>query len=59
MPEPRVIGRHVALFVAFVLAFLVLNRPEVIVISRLGAVVWYPAIGLGLAIMLGISPTMM
>jgi signal transduction histidine kinase/DNA-binding response OmpR family regulator/HPt (histidine-containing phosphotransfer) domain-containing protein len=56
MPEPRVIRRHVVLSVAFVLAFLLLNRPEVIVISRLGAVVWYPAIGLGLAIMLGISP---
>ena len=56
MPEPRVIFRHVLLAVAFVLLFLLLNRPEVIVIARLGAVVWYPASGLLMALLLGISP---
>jgi signal transduction histidine kinase/DNA-binding response OmpR family regulator len=56
MHEQRVTLRHALLSVAFVLVFLLLNRPEVIVISRLGAVVWYPATGLALAIVLGISP---
>src|SRR5579863_152726 len=56
MIERRVILRHIPLSIAFVLAILLLNRPEVIVISRLGAVVWYPATGVALAVMLGISP---
>ena len=56
MTEPRIIFRHILLSLAFVLIVLVLNRPEVIVISRLGAVVWYPATGVALALMLGISP---
>src|SRR5450631_715759 len=56
MPDQRAIFRHVLLSVAFVLVFLLLNRPEVIVISHLGAVVWYPAAGLVLALMLGVSP---
>src|SRR5512141_2996748 len=53
---PRVFFRHVLLSIAFLLLFLLMNRPEVIVISRLGAVVWYPATGLILALLLGISP---
>jgi len=56
MVDPRVVVRHVLLSAALVLAFLLLNRPEVIVISRLGVVVWYPATGLMLAVLLGISP---
>src|ERR1035438_4563805 len=56
MPDHRAIFRHLLLSVAFVLVFLLLNRPEVIVISHLGAVVWYPAAGLVLALMLGVSP---
>jgi signal transduction histidine kinase/DNA-binding response OmpR family regulator/HPt (histidine-containing phosphotransfer) domain-containing protein len=56
MPEPRAILRHLVLSIAFVLVFLLLTRPEVIVIARLGAVVWYPATGLVLALILGISP---
>ena len=39
MLEPRVMLRHTVLSVGFVLLFLLLNRPEVIVISHLGAVV--------------------
>jgi signal transduction histidine kinase/CheY-like chemotaxis protein len=57
MLEPRIILRHVLLALGFVTVFLLLNRPEVIVISRLGAVVWYPATGLTLALLLGISPS--
>ncbi len=56
MIDRHVVLRHIPLSIAFVLAVLLLNRPEVIVISRLGAVVWYPATGLALAVMLGISP---
>jgi signal transduction histidine kinase/DNA-binding response OmpR family regulator len=56
MVTPRVAIRHVFLSVAFVLLYLLLNRPEIIVISRLGAVIWYPATGLMLALLLGISP---
>ena len=56
MFAPRVAIRHVVLSVTFVLLYLLLNRPEIIVISRLGAVIWYPATGLMLALLLGISP---
>jgi signal transduction histidine kinase/DNA-binding response OmpR family regulator len=56
MREQRFTIRHAVLSLAFVLAFLLLNRPEVIVISRIGSVVWYPATGLVLALLLGISP---
>src|SRR5579863_2132466 len=56
MRESRVILRHVIVSFVFVSLFLLLNRPEVIVISRLGYVVWYPAAGLALALMLGITP---
>jgi signal transduction histidine kinase/CheY-like chemotaxis protein/HPt (histidine-containing phosphotransfer) domain-containing protein len=56
MPEQRLIIRHVFLSLSFVLLYLLLNRPEVIVISRLGSIVWYPAAGLLLALVLGISP---
>jgi signal transduction histidine kinase/DNA-binding response OmpR family regulator len=56
MLAPRVAIRHVFLSVTFILLYLLLNRPEIIVISRLGAVIWYPATGLMLALLLGISP---
>jgi diguanylate cyclase (GGDEF)-like protein/PAS domain S-box-containing protein len=52
----RLIIRHVLVSVLFVLFYLLLNRPEVIFFSRVGFVAWYPAIGLGMALMLGISP---
>ncbi len=54
--DERVIFRHVLLSIWFLALFMVLNLPEVILISRLGAVVWYPATGLTLAILLGVSP---
>lgn len=56
MRETRLILRHGLLSLSFVILFLLLNRPEVIVVSRLGYVVWYPAAGLVFALMLGISP---
>jgi hypothetical protein len=52
----RVILRHVLLSIWALLLFLVLNLPDVILISHLGSVVWYPATGLTLALLLGVSP---
>lgn len=56
MSDIRTIARHIGFSVAFVLAFLLLNHPRIILLSRLGVVVWYPAAGLSLAVLLGISP---
>ena len=35
---------------------LLLSRPDVILLARLGSVVWYPATALSLALMLAVSP---
>ncbi len=48
-------ARHAMFSVTFVLLYLILNRPEIIMVSQLGFSVWYPATGLILAVMLGIS----
>jgi diguanylate cyclase (GGDEF)-like protein/PAS domain S-box-containing protein len=55
-PIQRPIFRHFLAAVVFVLLYLLLNRPEVIFFSRIGFVAWYPAIGLVVALLLGISP---
>jgi PAS domain S-box-containing protein len=54
--EANGILRHIVLSVMFVGLFLALNRPEVLVITHLGQIAWYPATGLGLALMLAINP---
>jgi len=56
MPSRRLLTRHAVVSVSFVLLYLLLNRPEVVFISRLGFVAWYPAVGLAMALMLGVSP---
>jgi len=56
MHSPRLIFRHALISVAFVLLYVLLNRPEVILFSRIGFVAWYPAIGVVMALMLGVSP---
>ena len=56
MYSRRLIIRHALLSLAFVLLYLLLNRPEVIFFSRIGFVAWYPAIGLVMALLLGVSP---
>jgi diguanylate cyclase (GGDEF)-like protein/PAS domain S-box-containing protein len=56
MPSRRLLIRHAIVSVSFVLLYLLLNRPEVVFISRLGFVAWYPAVGLAMALMLGLSP---
>src|SRR5216683_1851460 len=54
--ERRVFARHAIFCAIVVLLYLLLNRPEVIMLSQLGYSVWYPATGLILAVMVGISP---
>jgi integral membrane sensor domain MASE1 len=56
MQSQRLIVRHALVSFSFVLVHLLLNRPEVILLSRIGFVAWYPAIGLARALMLGVSP---
>jgi diguanylate cyclase (GGDEF)-like protein/PAS domain S-box-containing protein len=48
--------RHLILSLVFVLLYLFLNVPQVMLISRLGSAAWYPALGLAMALMLGVSP---
>jgi len=52
----RNIARHAIFSLAVVFVYLLLNLPEVIMVSHLGFTVWFPATGLILAVMLGISP---
>ena len=56
MHVSRWITRRVLLSIWVFIIFLVLNLPEVMVITRLGDVTWYPATGLALALMLAVSP---
>ncbi len=56
MSSRRMIFRHVLVSASFLLLYLLLNRPEVIFISRIGFVAWYPATGLVMALLLGVSP---
>jgi diguanylate cyclase (GGDEF)-like protein/PAS domain S-box-containing protein len=52
----RFIICHAIVCISFALLYLLLNRPEVVFFSRIGFVAWYPAIGLAMALMLGVSP---
>jgi diguanylate cyclase (GGDEF)-like protein/PAS domain S-box-containing protein len=56
MRSQRLIIRHGLVCIAFVLLYLLLDRPEVIFVTRIGFVAWYPAIGLVMALLLGASP---
>jgi diguanylate cyclase (GGDEF)-like protein/PAS domain S-box-containing protein len=56
MHSPRLIIRHAFVSLVFVVLYLLLNRPEVVFFSRIGFVAWYPAIGLVMALVLGVSP---
>src|SRR3984893_2640760 len=55
MHSRRLIFRHALISISFVLLYLLLNRPEVIFFSRIGFVAWYPAIGVVMALLLGVS----
>jgi integral membrane sensor domain MASE1 len=52
----QVVWRHVILSLGIILIYLVLNLPQVILISQLGFTGWFPATGLILAVMLSVSP---
>jgi len=56
MHSRRLIIRHVFLSLVFILLYLLLNRPDVVFFSRAGFVAWYPAAGLVMALLLGLSP---
>ena len=47
---------HVVVGTCFLLLFLLLNRPEVLVITSLGEVVWYPATSLAFTMFMALSP---
>ena len=55
-PLKHVIYRHLLLCICFVPISLLLSQPNVILLARLGSVVWYPATALSLALMLAVSP---
>jgi len=48
--------RQATLAVCFVALYFLLTLSNVILVDRLGANVWYPALGLGFALMVGLSP---
>src|SRR5216684_5451956 len=56
MYSRRTVTRHALVSVWFVLLYLLLNQPEIVFFSRIGFVAWYPAIGLVMALLLGVSP---
>jgi len=56
MQTRRTILRHTLLSLTYTLLYLVLNQPQIIFLSRLGFTAWYPATGLSLALLLGVSP---
>ena len=56
MHSRRLILRHALVSLSFVLLYVLLNRPGVILLSRLGFITWYPAIGLVMALLVGVSP---
>jgi diguanylate cyclase (GGDEF)-like protein/PAS domain S-box-containing protein len=56
MYSHRTLVRHALVSLSFALLYLLLNRPEIVFFSRIGFVAWYPAIGLVMALTLGISP---
>src|SRR6266705_2122924 len=48
--------RRAFLSIVVLVLFLLLNRPEIILISSLGSIAWYPATGLVMAVLLAESP---
>jgi PAS domain S-box-containing protein len=56
VPRKHLIYRHILICVCFVPISVLLSRPDVILLARLGSVVWYPATALSLTLMLAVSP---
>jgi diguanylate cyclase (GGDEF)-like protein/PAS domain S-box-containing protein len=55
-PRKHSMARHAVLSIFFVATYLLLSQPGIIFVSRLGWSAWYPATGLSVAILLGVSP---
>ncbi len=55
-PPKHSILRHILLCLCFIPINLLLSMPDVILLARLGSVVWYPATALSMALMLAVSP---
>lgn len=56
MSKSRKIVRHILLAIVFFVAYQILSLPHVIFLSRIGFTAWFPAIGLVIGILLGVSP---
>jgi diguanylate cyclase (GGDEF)-like protein/PAS domain S-box-containing protein len=54
--ERGLVARHLLFSSALVFSYLLLNQPDVILVSNLGFTAWFPASGLILAAMLSVSP---
>jgi hypothetical protein len=55
-PRKHLIYRHILLSLCFIPISILLSRPDVILLARLGSVVWYPSSALSMALMLAVSP---
>ncbi len=55
-PDRRFWLRHSVISLLYVLFYLLLSRPEVILESKLGFTTWYPATGMMFSVLLGVSP---
>ena len=55
----RTVLSRTILCIGVFLIYLLLNKPEVILLARLGLTAWYPAVGLAFALMLAINPRYM
>jgi PAS domain-containing protein len=56
MGRRRLIARHTILSLVFAVIYLLLTLPKTIGLAQLGSSTWYPANGLVLALLLGVSP---
>lgn len=56
MRKSQKIVRHTVLSAVFLFGYLALSLPHVIFLTRIGFAAWFPAIGLVMGILLGVSP---
>jgi diguanylate cyclase (GGDEF)-like protein/PAS domain S-box-containing protein len=52
----KLVARHAAISSVFFATYVLLSRPEIILVSKLGFTAWYPPVGLSVALLLGLSP---
>jgi diguanylate cyclase (GGDEF)-like protein/PAS domain S-box-containing protein len=56
MPDKRLILRHAALSLVFTALYFLLDGSDILLESHLGFAIWYPPIGISVALLLGLSP---